>query len=33
LTLISKPDAAIEAAVAECALAHDEEVVAILSRS
>ena len=33
LTLISKPDAAIDAAVAECALAHDDEVVAILSRS
>jgi N-methylhydantoinase A len=33
LTLISKPGAAIEAAVAECSLAHDEEVVAILSRT
>jgi N-methylhydantoinase A len=33
LTLISKPDAAVEAAVAECALAHDEEVVALVSRS
>lgn len=32
LTLISKPDAAIEAAVAECALAHNEEVVALVSR-
>ncbi len=33
LTLISRPNAAIEAAVAECALAHEEEVVALLSRT
>lgn len=32
LTLISNPDAAREAALAECALAHDEPVVALLSR-
>jgi hypothetical protein len=33
LTLISKPDAATEAVVAECSLAHDEKVVALVSRS
>ncbi|MPZ70600.1 MAG: hypothetical protein GEU71_13890 [Actinobacteria bacterium] len=33
LTLISKPDEAVEAAVAECSLAHDEELVALISRS
>ena len=32
LTLLSNPEAAREAALAECALAHDEGVVAILSR-
>ncbi|HEY7876494.1 MAG TPA: hypothetical protein VIG64_15375, partial [Actinomycetota bacterium] len=32
LTLISSPDAALQAALAECALAHDEPVVALLSR-
>jgi N-methylhydantoinase A/oxoprolinase/acetone carboxylase beta subunit len=32
LTLISAPDAALQAALAECALAHDEPVVALLSR-
>ena len=33
LTLISNPDEARQAAVAECALANDEQVVALLSRS
>jgi hypothetical protein len=32
LTLISDPQAAIEAAVAECSIAHDEQVVALLTR-
>jgi N-methylhydantoinase A/oxoprolinase/acetone carboxylase beta subunit len=32
LTLISTPEAALQAALAECALAHDEPVVALLSR-
>ncbi|MDQ3955012.1 MAG: methylhydantoinase, partial [Actinomycetota bacterium] len=32
LTLMSNPDAAREAALAECALAYDEEVVALLTR-
>lgn len=32
LTLISSPEAALQAALAECALAHDETVVALLSR-
>jgi N-methylhydantoinase A len=33
LTLISKPEEAVEAAIAECELAGDEEVVALVSRS
>ncbi|HWL64693.1 MAG TPA: hydantoinase/oxoprolinase family protein [Actinomycetota bacterium] len=33
LTLISDPDAAVEAALAECSLAHEEPVVALLSRA
>jgi N-methylhydantoinase A len=32
LTLMSNPDSAREAALGECALAHDEEVVALLTR-
>jgi hypothetical protein len=33
LTLVSDPNAVREAALAECALAHDEQVVALLSRT
>jgi hypothetical protein len=33
LTLISKPDEAREAALAECSVAGDEEMVVLLSRS
>jgi hypothetical protein len=33
LTLISNPDEARQAALAECAVANDEQVVALLSRS
>ena len=32
LTLISKPEEAMQAALAECSLAHDEPVIALLSR-
>ena len=33
LSLISSPEAALQAALAECALAHEENVVALISRS
>jgi hypothetical protein len=32
LTLISKPEEALQAAVTECAVAHDDDVIALLSR-
>jgi N-methylhydantoinase A len=32
LTLISRPDEALQAAVTECSLAHDDSVIALLSR-
>jgi N-methylhydantoinase A len=33
LTLISRPDEALEAAVTECSLAHNDSMIALLSRS